>query len=99
MQIALDLWSCSDTFSAFWLRSSVVSVLTTVKSCIRDIVPVFFTLNFRSADRGWRLRLDPFASCLRHCTTGGGCEDPLSPKGKDEYWGNPEHSTSSLWGE
>ena len=23
------------------------------------------------------MRLDPSASCLRHCTTGGGCEDPL----------------------
>ena len=34
------------TFSAFWLRSSVVSVLISVKTDIQDIVLVIFTLLF-----------------------------------------------------
>ena len=39
------------------------------------------------------MRLDPSASCLRHCTTGGGCEDP-SQMGRALYKKNNTHHSS-----
>jgi hypothetical protein len=45
--IALLLAPCvRHTFSAFWLRSSVVSVLNSVKTVMWFIEPLFFTLIF-----------------------------------------------------
>ena len=56
------------TFSAFWLRSSVVSVLMTVKSHTEDIVFLIFTIIFRVRDCVFATCCNPFPLCSWHCT-------------------------------